>query len=154
MSLVTIAEMVRVIFSLKNIRRAPGDAGKLQKITTIKNETPTYQYVQPNGELSMWPGPMHVVVRFLPWTRMYTLCNNRLNFTVRFLILPSWNVGEYLLGLALNVGLLQGFCYLALLMSSSRRVHVYASNVFFTSLRLISMLWKVCDTEHCLLVTR
>ena len=102
MSLVTIAEMVRVIFSLKNIRRAPGDAGKLQKITTIKNETPTYQYVQPNGELSMWPGPMHVVVRFLPWTGMYTLCNNRLNFTVRFLILPSWNVGEYLLGLTLD----------------------------------------------------
>ena len=63
MSLVTIVEMVRVIFSLKNIRRAPGDAGRLKKITTIKNETPTYQYVQPNGELSMWPGPMHVVVR-------------------------------------------------------------------------------------------
>jgi len=61
MSLVTIVEMVRVIFSLKNIRRAPGDAGKLQKITTIKNETPTYQYVQPNGELSMWPGPMNIV---------------------------------------------------------------------------------------------
>ena len=64
MSLVTIVEMVRVVFSLKNIRRAPGDAGRLQKITTIKNETPTYQYVQPNGELSMWPGPMQIVVRF------------------------------------------------------------------------------------------
>ena len=82
MSLVTIVEMIRVIFSLKNVRRAPGDAGKLQKITTIKNETPTYQYVQPNGELSMWPGPMHLVVCFLPWTGMYTLCNNRLTFIV------------------------------------------------------------------------
>ena len=66
MSLVTITEMVRVIFSLKNIRRAPGEAGRLQKITTIKYETPNYQYVQPNGELSMWPGPMYLVVRFFP----------------------------------------------------------------------------------------
>ena len=81
MSLVTIVEMVRVIFSLKNIRRAPGDAGKLQKITTIKNETPTYQYVQPNGELSMWPGPMNIVVGFLQWVKMY-LCDNSLTFTV------------------------------------------------------------------------
>jgi len=50
MSLVTIVEMVPVIFSLKNVRCAPGDAGKLQQITTIKNETPTHQYVQPNGD--------------------------------------------------------------------------------------------------------
>lgn len=69
----TIVEIVRVIFSLKNIRRAPGNAGRLQKITSIKNETTTYQYVQPNGELSMWPGPMHVVVRFFPGLEYRTL---------------------------------------------------------------------------------
>ena len=68
MSFVMIAMMVRVIFSLKNIRRASGDAGRLQKITIIKNETPTYQYFQPNGELSTWSGPMYVVVYFLQWT--------------------------------------------------------------------------------------
>jgi hypothetical protein len=64
MTNLTIVEMVRVIFSLKNLRRAPGNAGKLQRITSIKNETVVNQYVQPNGELSMWPGPMQLVVRF------------------------------------------------------------------------------------------
>jgi linoleate 10R-lipoxygenase len=65
MALITIAEIVKVVFGLKNLRRVPGDAGRLKKITTIKNGTSTNHYVQSNGELSMWRGSMHLVVRFI-----------------------------------------------------------------------------------------
>jgi hypothetical protein len=76
MAVITIAEIVRVVFGLKNLRRAPGDAGKLKKITEIKNETVVNHYVQWNGELSMWPGSMHLVVRFTHPIFFYNGSNN------------------------------------------------------------------------------
>ncbi|KAF8579879.1 heme peroxidase [Ramaria rubella] len=57
----TIAEILKVIFGLKNVRRAQGDAGKLVGFTTVINETETNVYVQPNGTTSPWPGSMHLV---------------------------------------------------------------------------------------------
>jgi linoleate 10R-lipoxygenase len=59
----TIAEIVKVVFGLKNVRRAPGTAGQLVGYTTVINETETNVYVHPNGSTSPWPGSMHLVVR-------------------------------------------------------------------------------------------
>jgi len=58
----TIIEVVRAVFKLKNIRRAPGDAGKLHGFTEIINETETDFFVQRNGKVSPWPGSMIIVV--------------------------------------------------------------------------------------------
>ncbi|KAJ3760774.1 heme peroxidase [Lentinula raphanica] len=57
----TIAEIVKVVFSLKNVRRAPGNAGKLGGFTIVKDETETNMYVKPNGILTTWPGSMYLV---------------------------------------------------------------------------------------------
>jgi linoleate 10R-lipoxygenase len=63
-AVLTIAQAVRVVFGLQNIRRAAGDAGKLKKIITTKNETKSPHYIQANGAVSMWPGAMYLVVCF------------------------------------------------------------------------------------------
>jgi linoleate 10R-lipoxygenase len=57
-----IAEILKVVFGLKNVRRAPGDAGKLAGFRTIVHETETNVYLTPNGTTSSWPGSMHLVV--------------------------------------------------------------------------------------------
>ncbi|KAL0061354.1 hypothetical protein AAF712_011812 [Marasmius tenuissimus] len=54
----TIAEIVKVVFSLKNVQRAPGNNGKLAGYSTLMNETPTNVYITPYGTTSPWPGPM------------------------------------------------------------------------------------------------
>jgi linoleate 10R-lipoxygenase len=58
----TIAEIVRVVFSLNNVRRAPGAAGKLAGFKTTVNETETKVYLTPYGTTSPWPGSMYLVV--------------------------------------------------------------------------------------------
>ncbi|KAF8516240.1 heme peroxidase [Gautieria morchelliformis] len=57
----TIAEILKVVFGLKNVRRAPGKAGQLVGYTTVINETETNVYVHPNGTTSPWPASMHLV---------------------------------------------------------------------------------------------
>jgi hypothetical protein len=59
----TIAEIVKVVFQLKNVRRAAGDPGKLAGFKTIINETETNVYLTPYGTTSPWPGSMYLVVR-------------------------------------------------------------------------------------------
>ena len=61
----TIAEIVKVVFSLKNVQRAPGNDGKLAGFTTLMNETPTKVYLTPYGMTSPWPGSMTLMVSFL-----------------------------------------------------------------------------------------
>lgn len=58
----TICEIVKVVFKLKNVRRAAGDAGKLVGFTEVINKTETDFYIQRNGSVSTWPGSMHIVV--------------------------------------------------------------------------------------------
>jgi len=58
---VTITEIVKAVFSLKNVRRAPGEAGKLKGFTEIIHETETDFYVQRNGTVSPWPGSLYIV---------------------------------------------------------------------------------------------
>ena len=50
------------MFKLQNVRRAPGDAGRLAGFTEIVNETESNVYIKPNGTTSPWPGPMYLVV--------------------------------------------------------------------------------------------
>jgi len=57
----TIAEIVRAVFKLKNVRRAPGPAGKLNGFKEIIHETETSFYIQRNGTVSAWPGSMVLV---------------------------------------------------------------------------------------------
>ncbi|KAF5370929.1 hypothetical protein D9615_009815 [Tricholomella constricta] len=58
----TIVEIVKAVFRLKNVRRAPGDAGKLHGFVEIIHDTETDFYVQRNGTVSPWPGSLHIVV--------------------------------------------------------------------------------------------
>lgn len=58
----TIAETIKVVFKLKNVRRAPGSAGKLSGFKAVANETETNVFVKPNGMLSAWPGAMVLMV--------------------------------------------------------------------------------------------
>lgn len=55
-----IAELVKIVFSLKNFRRGPGDSGKLVLITKTFNAVETNQYVKKDGSLSDWPQTMTV----------------------------------------------------------------------------------------------
>ncbi|KAG5644792.1 hypothetical protein DXG03_007613 [Asterophora parasitica] len=57
----TIVEILKAVFALKNLRRAPGDAGKLHGFTEVFNETETDFYVRRNGNISSWPGSLHIV---------------------------------------------------------------------------------------------
>ncbi|KAF9553362.1 heme peroxidase [Agrocybe pediades] len=57
----SIVEAVRVVFGLKNVRRAPGDAGSLKRITDIVHEAETDSFVQRNGTVTPWPGSMYIV---------------------------------------------------------------------------------------------
>jgi len=56
-----IVEAVKIIFSLKNVRRAPGAAGTLRQYSDIVYETEVDSFIQRNGTVSPWPGSMHVV---------------------------------------------------------------------------------------------
>ncbi|KAF8209473.1 heme peroxidase [Mycena galopus ATCC 62051] len=57
----TIAEIVKVVFKLKNVRRGPGDEGKLAGFKMVVNETETNVYLTPYGTTSPWPGSMYLV---------------------------------------------------------------------------------------------
>ncbi|KJA20426.1 hypothetical protein HYPSUDRAFT_166972 [Hypholoma sublateritium FD-334 SS-4] len=59
----TITEIVKVIFKLPNVRRAPGPAGRQNRINEVINGTDTDYFVQRNGTISRWPGSMQIVVR-------------------------------------------------------------------------------------------
>ncbi|KAK7036088.1 heme peroxidase [Favolaschia claudopus] len=56
----TIAEIVKVVFRLKNVRRAAGAPGRLAGFKTVVNETETNVYLTPYGTTSPWPGSMFI----------------------------------------------------------------------------------------------
>ena len=65
----TIAEILRlrVVFKLRNVRRASSDAGKLSGFTEVVNETETKAFINPNGTSSPWTGSMYLVVSRRLW---------------------------------------------------------------------------------------
>ncbi|KAF7336327.1 Heme peroxidase [Mycena venus] len=56
-----IVEILRVVFSLKNVRPAPGREGKLAAFKYVFNETETNIYITADGNTSRWPGSMYLV---------------------------------------------------------------------------------------------
>jgi len=54
-------EVLRAVFRLTQIRRAAGNAGKLDKIVTAINLTDTNVYITPSGKTCSFPGNMHLV---------------------------------------------------------------------------------------------
>jgi hypothetical protein len=61
----TITEIIKVVFAQKNVRRAPGNAGRLVRFKATANETETNIYLTADGKTAGWPGSMHLVVSVL-----------------------------------------------------------------------------------------
>ncbi|KAF8587829.1 linoleate diol synthase [Ramaria rubella] len=57
-SKVTMTQVVRAIFSLKNIRRAAGQSGLLKRSSHMRHGTRHWQYLDSNQELSPWASSM------------------------------------------------------------------------------------------------
>ncbi|KAJ7831148.1 heme peroxidase [Mycena olivaceomarginata] len=55
----SIVEILRVLFSLKNVRPAPGCEGKLAGFKYVFNETETNIYITADGNTSRWPGSIY-----------------------------------------------------------------------------------------------
>lgn len=58
----TIPEVIKVIFRLKNLRRAEGAAGRMAGFTLPTYGTDGPMYLDDAGNLSHWPGSMTLVV--------------------------------------------------------------------------------------------
>ncbi|KZS86927.1 heme peroxidase [Sistotremastrum niveocremeum HHB9708] len=56
----TLSEVIRVIFSLKNLRRAAPPAGILSGFDTSVLGTKQHMYIDPTGNISPWPGSLFV----------------------------------------------------------------------------------------------
>ena len=61
-SLEAIPEMLRVIFGLKNLRRAPGAAGTMQNFMLNVYGTDNKMYLDNEGNFGPWPGSLTVIV--------------------------------------------------------------------------------------------
>lgn len=72
--------MLKVIFKLRNIRRAPGDAGVLKRIVESVNETDTDFFVQRNGTVNRWPGSMQIVVCINFLVLLFDLTDDGISF--------------------------------------------------------------------------
>ncbi|KAG6916400.1 hypothetical protein DXG01_006979 [Tephrocybe rancida] len=59
-TVITVAEILKIVFALKNVRRAPGNAGILRGYTEIRRETETDIFIQRNGTIGLWPGSLHL----------------------------------------------------------------------------------------------
>ncbi|KAI0079537.1 heme peroxidase [Panus rudis PR-1116 ss-1] len=60
-TLQTATEIMRVVFSLPNIRRAPGPAGSMPSFTVNQLGTDNRMYLTNTGGISPWPGSLIVV---------------------------------------------------------------------------------------------
>jgi hypothetical protein len=56
----TLLSVIRVIFSLKNLRRAPGVQGKLASFMDNQEGTPMRLFLDPTGAMTPWPGQLMV----------------------------------------------------------------------------------------------
>ncbi|KAH8099451.1 heme peroxidase [Cristinia sonorae] len=57
----TIPEILKIVFSLKNVRRAPGAAGKMAGFMLNQFGTDNRLYLTDTGNLSPWPGSLTIV---------------------------------------------------------------------------------------------
>jgi len=54
----TIPAVMRAIFSKRNVRRAPGQSGQLNRFRQDLHGTKTWMYMSANGTLSPWPASL------------------------------------------------------------------------------------------------
>jgi cytochrome P450 len=54
----TMPQMMRAIFSLKNVRRAPGQSGRLKGYTQDLHGTKQHMYINAKGMVTPWPASM------------------------------------------------------------------------------------------------
>lgn len=54
----TLVEVIRVIFGLKNVRRAPGTMGTLSSFEDQQFGTKSTTFVDPTGNVTPWPGSL------------------------------------------------------------------------------------------------
>lgn len=57
----TLVEVMRVIFSLKNLRRAPGAMGVLSGFDHVAYGIKAHMFIDSKGKISPWPGSLLVV---------------------------------------------------------------------------------------------
>jgi len=57
----TLLSVIRVIFSLKNLRRAPGIQGRLASFMDNQEGTPMRLFLDPTGAMTPWAGQLMVV---------------------------------------------------------------------------------------------
>lgn len=62
----TAAHILKIIFSLKNIRRAPGPSGQLRRYTQSLHGTPQYFYLDTKQRPTVWPTSMLLQVSVNP----------------------------------------------------------------------------------------
>ncbi|KDQ11181.1 hypothetical protein BOTBODRAFT_114735 [Botryobasidium botryosum FD-172 SS1] len=53
-----ILEILKIVYTLEDLKPAPGDAGRLVGTTKIFNDVETNQYIKPDGTLTDWPVSM------------------------------------------------------------------------------------------------
>lgn len=61
----TIPEILKIVFSLKNLRRAEGTAGKMAGFMLNAFGTDNRMYLDNTGNVTPWPGSLTLVVRIL-----------------------------------------------------------------------------------------
>lgn len=59
------AHILKAVFSLKNIRRAPGPSGKLRRYAQDLHGTRTWFYIDQKQKASVWPTSMLLQVRII-----------------------------------------------------------------------------------------
>jgi linoleate 10R-lipoxygenase len=52
------AHVLKAVFSLKNLRRAPGPSGTLRRYVQSHHGTPQYFYLDQKQKVSLWPTSM------------------------------------------------------------------------------------------------
>ena len=60
----TLPEIIKVVFSLKNVRRAEGTAGNMAKFVVDAFGTDSVMYLDGTGNVSPFPGSLTIVVSY------------------------------------------------------------------------------------------
>jgi len=55
-----VSEVLRAVYAYNNIRRAPGNSGKLKRFTNSVHRQYRYAYLDSENNISPWPGSLFV----------------------------------------------------------------------------------------------
>lgn len=88
-----ILEMIKVIFRLKNLRRAEGAAGVLAGFTQPSNGTDVPLYLDDTGNVTYWPGSLTLVVSYQGFTALPDVVVSR-EYLVCSMIRTTWGMSR------------------------------------------------------------